>query len=214
MNRRELLKGAIAGSSAFTARAQPTRPDLEQTVSSKALLFDAHQSATVAIMADLIIPTTDTPGAAAARVHEYIDLILHDGPTGPRTEFLEGLGWMDGFALRRYGAPFVRCTRPQQTAIFTTVDYEDRAGVAASLNRAGTPDRASEPDRATSPPERPAGSGSINEVAELGSGTLFFRQLKLLTIQGYYTSKIGIEELNKGNRVPERAGCMDHTAAR
>ena len=128
------------------------------------------------------------------------------------------LGWMDGFALRQYGAPFVRCTRPQQTALFTAVDYEERAGVPASLNRAGTPDRASEPDRAVSPPERPTGPGSVSDVAvaapELGPGTLFFRQLKLLTIQGYYTSKIGIEELNKGNRVPERAGCMDHAAAR
>ncbi len=213
-----MLKGAVAGASALAVPVQAAPQSSRGTPPPvwKPLLFDAHQSATVSAMADIMIPSTDTPGATAAGVHEYIDLILHDGPAGPRSDFLEGLGWMDGFALHRHGVPFVRCTAPQQTALFVAVDREERAGVPASLNRAGTPDRASEPDRATTPPERPAGPGSIRDVEvsapELGRGTLFFRQLKLLTVQGYYTSKIGIQELNKGNRVPERAGCLDHPA--
>ena len=38
--------------------------------------LDPHQNATVTIISELIIPQTDTPGAKAARVNEFIDLIL------------------------------------------------------------------------------------------------------------------------------------------
>jgi len=45
--------------------------------------------------------------------------------------------------------------------------------------------------------------------AALRPGGEFFRQIKQLTVQGYYTSKQGIDELNKGGRVPASFGC-DH----
>ena len=38
--------------------------------------LSAKQDATVTRMAELILPETDTPGARAARVNEFIDLIL------------------------------------------------------------------------------------------------------------------------------------------
>ena len=38
------------------------------------------------------------------------------------------------------------------------------------------------------------------EEEELAPGAEFFKQIKQLTVQGYYTSKIGIDELNKGRR--------------
>lgn len=38
----------------------------------------AHQGETVATIAELIIPQTETAGARAARVHEFIDEVLHD----------------------------------------------------------------------------------------------------------------------------------------
>src|SRR5260221_11551104 len=38
--------------------------------------LNPHQNTTVVVMTDLIIPETDTPGAKAARVNEFIDVIL------------------------------------------------------------------------------------------------------------------------------------------
>lgn len=69
-------------------------------------VFDPHELATIAAMTEIIIPTTDTPGAREAHVAEYLDLILSDSPEPVRTGFLEGLWWTDGYAQRSSGAPF------------------------------------------------------------------------------------------------------------
>ncbi|MBI3696837.1 MAG: gluconate 2-dehydrogenase subunit 3 family protein [Acidobacteria bacterium] len=161
MNRRELMKGAAVA--AVAARAQ--------TDGWKPLFFDAHQNETVVALTDLIIPATDTPGARAALVNRHIDLMLSESPAEAQREFLQGLGWLDGYALKKHGAPFARCTAAQQTALLESLD----------------------PDR--------------KPTADLRPGTRFFREIKRRTASGYYTSKIGHDELNKGGRVPASFGC-------
>jgi hypothetical protein len=69
-------------------------------------VFDEHQLTTVAVLAELIIPTTDTPGARAALVHQHLDDILAVSPETARNQFLEGLWWLDGYSLRTEGKPF------------------------------------------------------------------------------------------------------------
>lgn len=56
-------------------------------------IFNAHQNETVATIAELIIPATDTPGARAALVNQFIDLIVAEWYTEEeRSRFLNGLG--------------------------------------------------------------------------------------------------------------------------
>jgi gluconate 2-dehydrogenase gamma chain len=216
MKRRDILKSAVAGAGAFSADAaqqhqHPAGRPAKTTAAWKPLFLDQHQNETVTVLAELIIPRTDTPGARDARVNEYIDLILNDGPQEGRVRFVQGLSWLDGYALRLHEKPFVRCTPEQQTAMLTALD---RAGVTTqpqTLNRAGTPDRAAEPDRPVTPPIRPGGpvtaAGTGSKDVDLAPGARFFRQIKMLTVSGYYTSEIGINELNKGGRVPASFGC-------
>lgn len=179
MNRRELLKTAMAGAAAVNAGAQHEHSGgaaqlVNPPAAWKPLLFDAHQNETVTTLAELIIPRTDTPGAKDARVNEYIDLILADGPAEARNRFLEGLGWLDGYALRLHQQPFVKCGAEQQTAILRRLDGA--------------------------------------QETEMKAGADFFRLAKRLTAEGYYTSEAGINELNKGGRVPASFGCQpgDH----
>jgi hypothetical protein len=101
---------------------------LEAQTEWKPALFDAHQNATVVALTELIIPATDTPGAKAANVNRYLDLMLNDGPDPQRIAFLEGLGWLDSHARSQHGAPFVRLTPAQQTAILTELD-QNKAGL-------------------------------------------------------------------------------------
>jgi hypothetical protein len=50
------------------------------------------------------------------------------------------------------------------------------------------------------------------EDEDLEPGAEFFDEIKQLTVQGYYTSKIGIEELNKDG-VPETFACTHDSHA-
>jgi hypothetical protein len=83
--------------------------------------LDAHQNETVVAITELIIPQTDTPGAKAAKVNEFIDLVLSDAQPAERKEFLRGLFWMDTRAQELFGANFVSATPEQQTALLTIV---------------------------------------------------------------------------------------------
>ena len=47
----------------------------------------------------------------------------------------------------------------------------------------------------------------VEAYPELEPGMGFFEELKKLTIAGYYTTEIGIKELNK-NGVPSSFGCQ------
>lgn len=95
----------------------------------KPAVLDPHQLSTVEVLEELIIPATDTPGAKTALVHRYIDLFLDAGADAERKAFLDGLNWLDGYALKLHEKPFVKLTEAQQTAILTTLDRQTEVGV-------------------------------------------------------------------------------------
>lgn len=154
---------APAGAAAQAAAASEWKPQL----------FDQHQNETVVTLTELVIPTTDTPGAKAAKVNEYIDLMLHDVAADKGHGFLQGLGWLDGHAIELHGAPFVALQEQQQVSILESLDE--------------------------------------GQDPQLAPGAEFFVRLKRLTVEGYYTSRIGIAELNK-HGVPSTFACQhdDH----
>ena len=61
--------------------------------------LSAAQGELVATISELIIPETDTPGARAARVHEFADLMLTDWfDASDRDHFLAGAGHVEDLA--------------------------------------------------------------------------------------------------------------------
>jgi hypothetical protein len=97
-------------------------------------VFNAHQNETVVLLSEMIIPQTDTPGAKAAKVNEFIDLVLDDANEAERKQFLNGLAWMDGRSQELFGTDFVSAAPEQQTALLTIVAspknkaFEDQVG--------------------------------------------------------------------------------------
>ncbi len=127
MNRRDLLRlgasTAAIPAVSISATAGKTAVGANGIQGTwKPLLFDDHQNETVIALTELIIPATDTPGAKAAQVNRYIDLLLNDGGARQREEFLSGLNWLDGYALRLHSKPFVRCTATEQTTMLEALD--------------------------------------------------------------------------------------------
>src|SRR5207244_3460400 len=77
----------------------------------------------VAVMAEHIIPRTDTPGARAAGVHRFVDTLLSDHyPTAERDRFLAGLADVDARARSQQGKAFLACAPAQQITLLTELD--------------------------------------------------------------------------------------------
>jgi hypothetical protein len=143
--------------------------------------FTPHQNDTVVAMIDLILPATDTPGAKAARVNEFMDVILTDWATeGERARFLAGLNEVDSRSNALFGKNFVDVTTFQQTTLLQAFDD--------SIDWLHGP----VPEKTENPPDFPF----IQLKGE------FFRSFKLMTIHGYYTSEVGMTQELKWEVIP------------
>src|SRR2546422_11588875 len=137
MNRREmvrLLSGALAAP--LTAGLPAGRlAALGRSVHARARgralqVLDPHQAETVATIAEMIIPETDTPGARAAHVPEFIDLMLAEWfADDDRARFLAGLADVDERSRDLFGADFLTTSEPQRAAILSGLDADRKSVV-------------------------------------------------------------------------------------
>ena len=82
--------------------------------------FTPDQRALVAAISERIIPTTDTPGAIAAGVPTFIEMMLADSyAPGDRDDFTKGLGLVEGYARIRQGKAFVTLSPDEQDEILS-----------------------------------------------------------------------------------------------
>jgi gluconate 2-dehydrogenase gamma chain len=117
-------------------------------------------------LADLIIPPTDTPGAVAAGVPQYIDQVLTMNPEN-RGLMRAGLEWIEERARELFSQSFSKLSEERQIQILQPLsDLADRHPQPAQPH----------------------------EPAEEDLSVRFFRTLKNLTADGYYTSRAGLVE--------------------
>ncbi len=155
-----------AGHTAPAAQGAATRPAAPK-------FFNASQMALISTLSELIIPTDDhSPGAIAAEVPAFIDLMVSESPAETKKLWTDGLAAVEKMSGDRNQQGFNAATPAQQVALLTEI--------------------------------------SRNEMKPQTLEERFFKTLKSLTIDGYYTSKIGIhQELKyKGNTyLKEFKGC-------
>jgi hypothetical protein len=184
MNRREALL-ALGGAAVLADPLFAAGRSLQARLGSGGALqvLDPHQNATVVTIAELIIPATDTPGATAAKVNEFVDLALAEWfDTDERTRFLAGLADVDARSRKLFAKDFTTCTPEQQTQILTALDAE-----LAEL-RDGE---------------------KQGYTVEATTSQRFFRNMKRLTLVGYYTSQVGATEELHNPIIPGRYdGCV------
>jgi hypothetical protein len=89
---------------------------------------------TVTLLAERIIPETDTPGARRALVHQYIDFVLSRRDAAGAERFRAGLAWLDRRCGTLFGAPFARLEAGQQDEVLRRLSesssLEEPTGVA------------------------------------------------------------------------------------
>lgn len=126
-DRRETLKivGAIGSSCAFPFAANelyaqhedhaaPALPAAPKAPS----FFTAAEFAVISRLADLIIPAGATPGALAAGVPLYIDMVVSKNPAAQRT-LRPGLAALNRYCRARRGKPLLELDEAAQIAVLT-----------------------------------------------------------------------------------------------
>lgn len=189
MQRREALRlmGAAGVFSVLSSDlfAATLEAQLAVNKAGTLLTLSPAQNEIVVAMTDVMIPATDTPGAKAAKVNEFIDLILAEWATEEEKKiFLEGLAEADRKANALFGHGFAAASRKEQAAIVEEFDEE----LATARNEA-----------------------LPKEVRswELTLLLPFFAQMRRLTLVGYYTSSTGQEQDLKVEIIPGALhGCV------
>lgn len=135
--------------------------------------FTEDENRTVIEMSERIIPEDESsPGAKAARVNEYIDLIVSESPETVKQTWREGLAAVNRMSRDKFSKGFADASLDQQVELLKEISKNEK---------------------------------NPSTVEER-----FFRTIKNATVDGYYTSEIGIhKELHyKGNSyLKEFIGC-------
>ena len=170
MHRREVLRLLATGS--LLQLAPPNLfavlREAHSLIQSQTSLrtLNAHQHATAKAMAEMIIPRTDTPGAADVGAAEFIDLILTEWYEDPeRARFLSGLADVDSSSQALFGKDFVDCSSLQQSDILKALGQQMAEEVGEQVR----------------PLRRRGASAPAN----------FYAMLRQLTLTAYYTSEAG-----------------------
>jgi gluconate 2-dehydrogenase gamma chain len=123
------------------------------------VFFTAPEYTLIERLAEIIIPSDDTPGARDAGVSEFIDLMVSRDP-GLQPDFRDGLIWLNAHSQKISGKSFLKLDPEQQVALLEPLAYKKQFR----------------------PGEEP--------------GRKFFELVREYTMMGFYTSEIGLKELD------------------
>jgi hypothetical protein len=139
-------------------------------------------------MTELILPRTDTPGAADVGATEFIDLLLTEWYDEPQRKlFVNGLADVDARSQSLFAKEFADCSAAQQADILTALGEHMVEEGARAL---------------------PVESDSAAE-------TNFYAMLRRLTLTAYYTSEKGATEELHFEIIPGMyTGCSPETPAK
>ncbi len=153
-----------------SAEVEPAAPYVPQ-------FFKPGQFKTVELLAEMIIPADDKPGAKEAKVANYIDFVVFSArefePSLQR-EWMDGLIFLDRESQKQFGKAFRLASAPERVDLLTDMSL----------------------------PERDPGA--------LHEGYGFFRLDKNMTVEGFYTSRMGLIDVldfQGMNYMSEFPGC-------
>ena len=89
--------------------------------------FNPHEMATIAVLADIIIPKDEVSGSATdAKVPGFIEFMVKDKPE-LQTPMRGGLRWLDMQMVKQYQNAFKDCSAQQQIAMVDAIAYPQKA---------------------------------------------------------------------------------------
>ena len=185
MTRREALKrlsfvigGTLLGADSLLAK-NVDWDALEDAPDSRGIgLFGKSQIKLLNEIADTILPETGTPGAKAAKVGQFIAVIVSDCyEAADQKVFTDGLAQLQAQYKQKTGKSFAKGSPQQRLEFLTALDQEQKTYYKSK--------------KPSDPP-------------------LFFRQMKDLTLWGYFTSEIGATQALRYLPLPGRYETIEY----
>lgn len=180
-------------------------------------LFTEAQQMLITEVADIIIPTTSSPGAKEAGVGPFIAMMVQDCyPGDAQKAFVKGLDDLEKRSLENYKKSFVELSVEERQQLLNMIREETLVATKAEKDGLDKHE-ALEKDKQTVNPDDKAKSQTEN------AGTIsilpkdkpkleprFFAIVRDLTLLGYFTSEIGCTKAYQYIQVPGRYdGCVD-----
>ena len=176
------------GANEAAAAAEKAATAVKAAAAGKAYVpkfFNPQEWKTVRLLVDMIIPKDERSGSATdAGVPEFMDYLMND-PTDTdlqrerrQTAMRGGLAWINSVSERRFGHGFADATEAERTAILDEIAYSK---------------------------DEQEDEAEMREPRDLRvmvkHGPSFFNSFRDLTASGFWSSKMGVEDLGYvGNR--------------
>ncbi len=200
MNRREAVQyislivgGTVIGSSAFLAGCTSNPSGTSMTFSDADIsLLDE--------VADTILPTTKTPGAKAAKVGQFMTVMVNDCYETPDQKiFHEGLGKLNDEANKKYSKDFMKLSPQQKHDLLVQLDK-----ASADFQAKANAEYAK-----LSPEQMQQMIMKKNYDGEdpwadkrRADPNYYYAMMKQLTLLGYFTSEIGCKQARRYVETP------------
>jgi len=188
MNRRDALSrvalimgGTIVGADYFLSGCKSPGKKVNE-------LFTEDKVAFLNEVAETILPTTSTPGAKAAKVGQFMMVMVQDcyKPYNQKT-FLDGMAQLDEASKSKYNGKFMDITAAQRTELLTDLDKEQK-DFTKERNKTLDADRKKHKDE------------PFYEEPDIPNH--YFLLMKELTLLGYFSSEIGATKALRYIAVP------------
>ncbi|MVN22363.1 gluconate 2-dehydrogenase subunit 3 family protein [Mucilaginibacter arboris] len=124
MNRRSAIKNmTILASGVFLFPSCLKHEDGKVSIKLNKMHINAAQEKLVANVAETIIPQTDSPGAKALNVHQFVLKMMDDCHNKKdQDNFIKGLAQLEDFTKARYKHSFAECTPKQREDVLLSIE--------------------------------------------------------------------------------------------
>jgi gluconate 2-dehydrogenase gamma chain len=150
-------------------------------------VFNEHEWATITKLSEIVVPADDRSGSAVdAGAPQFIDLLCSQNAELTAI-FTGGLSWFDAEMRKRAGKEFVSATAAEQTSMLDDIVAAERTVREQSAEQVLF---------ARAPQYKSFSTYTVKPGTDLAPGVKFFDWARKLIVDAYYTSPIGVKDVN------------------
>jgi hypothetical protein len=203
MDRRELLKMiALVTGSAFIGGEFLLSGCKSNDAKLGGTAFTESDIAFLDEVGETILPATKSPGAKAAQVGKYMEIMVNDCyDEADQKTFHEGIKKLDEASEKMFKTGFMKATPQQRHDLLVSLDKEAKEYQKTK----------SEFDKAESEKEKAEIAKGNKDYKKEKKSAHYFTMMKQLTLHGFFTSKVGSTEALRHVAVPTKyEGCVPY----